>query len=129
MNNFDIYMWISYSRCGYLSMGIDIHNTIKTRQIFMGKYVHNNIDNYEYIHRYLYIYLNIMDIHINIFIHINILIWISIEIQIWIFLLENRIQVIMTRNMTVPKAGPESGQLCGPGPPGGPSVPCSGCCQ
>ena len=60
MNDVDIYMWISCSRCGYLSMGMDIHKTIMTRQIFMGKYLHENIDIYEDIHIYLYIYLNIM---------------------------------------------------------------------
>ena len=31
MNYFDIYMWISCSRCGYLSMCMDIQNAIMTR--------------------------------------------------------------------------------------------------
>ena len=54
-------------------MGMDIHNAnyaIMTRQIFMSKYLHKNIDIYGYIHRYLHSYLNIMDIYLDIFIWI-----------------------------------------------------------
>ena len=71
MHYLDIYMWISCSRCGYLLMGMDIHNAILTRQIFKGKYLHKDTDIYRYIHRYLQIHLNIMDIYIDIYIWIS----------------------------------------------------------
>ena len=44
MHYLDIYMWITCSRCGYLLMGMDIHNAIKSRKIFIDKYLHNTID-------------------------------------------------------------------------------------
>ena len=62
MHYLDIYMWISCSRCGYLSMGMDIHYAIMTRQICKSKYLHKYIDISGYLHRYLHIYLNIMDV-------------------------------------------------------------------
>ena len=59
-------------KCGYLPLGMDIHNAIQSRKIFIGKYLHNTIDMCGYIHRYLYVYLNIVDIYEDIYIWISV---------------------------------------------------------
>ena len=64
MQYLDIYMWITCSRCGYLSMGMDsIHIAIMTKQIF---WVNIYINPYTCMGIY-------KDIHISIYI-----LWISI---------------------------------------------------